>query len=165
MRYFEAFPLVQYSFDDSKQPILLTHILRRFSFQEKIKSIVAMWNAYTIREGEQPEDLAFRFYGDPNLHWVILLFNNVIDPMADWPMSSDVLEKEITRRYGTNELGVHHYEKDGRVVPGNVPGASLITNREFLTRTNDGLRQIKVPQKVHIRAIKEELERVLKETR
>ena len=40
-----------------------------------------------LRDGEKPEDIAFKWFGDAELHWVILMTNNVTDRYYEWPMN------------------------------------------------------------------------------
>jgi hypothetical protein len=35
-------------------------------------------------------------------HWVVLLFNNIIDPQFDWPLKSDTLIDYIDKKYTAN---------------------------------------------------------------
>ena len=46
-----------------------------------------LFDKYDVKEGEKPEDVAFKWFGDPELHWVILMTNNVTDRYYDWPMN------------------------------------------------------------------------------
>lgn len=67
-----------------------------------------VYQKYTIADGETPEGLAERFYGDANLYWTILVANDLIDPLTDWPVADDVFEEFVTLKYGSL-YGVHHY--------------------------------------------------------
>jgi hypothetical protein len=55
---------------------------------------------YSIKDGERPEHIAERVYGDPGYHWLILLTNNIIDPYHGWYMSGSALEDYIQKKYG-----------------------------------------------------------------
>jgi hypothetical protein len=55
---------------------------------------------YSIKDGERPEHIAERVYGDPGYHWLILLTNNIIDPYHGWYMSGSALEEYIQKKYG-----------------------------------------------------------------
>ena len=46
-----------------------------------------LFDKYDVKEGEKPEDVAFKWFGDPELHWVILMTNNVTDRYYGWPMN------------------------------------------------------------------------------
>ena len=51
-----------------------------------------------------------RYYGDPFYDWVILLTNNMIRGVYDWPLDSQTLQKSIESQYDTPYDTVHHYE-------------------------------------------------------
>jgi len=66
---------------------------------------------YTITGAPRPEQLANTLYGDPNLEWVLLLVNGVIDPWHGWIRQDDVVRAYADKKYadfgGAN--GIHHY--------------------------------------------------------
>ena len=161
-QFFENFPITYYRFSNTEEPILLTHILRRFKFKEYVKSLVSVWDAYLIRDGMSPDAVAYEIYNDPYLHWLILLFNDIVDPFTDWPMDQDVLTKYISKKY-SDINGIHHYQKNNRIVPSNVEGAEPVTNLEFEILVNDAKRKIRIPKIEHLKPIMDELEKVLKE--
>jgi hypothetical protein len=54
---------------------------------------------YEIQDGERPETLAHRVYDRADLHWVILMFNEIHDPTFEWPLSSAELESKLQAKY------------------------------------------------------------------
>lgn len=54
---------------------------------------------YEIQDGERPETLAHRIYDRSDLHWLILMFNELHDPTFEWPLSSAELESYISEKY------------------------------------------------------------------
>ncbi len=101
------------------------NIFRRVEVQEKLQKYSNEFESYFIREGERPEMLAHKMFGDAELDWVILLTNNIVDPYTDWPLDSITLRDMAMTKY-TNIDGVHHWEtkpiKNGdiEVVKGGV---------------------------------------------
>lgn len=162
MEFFDAFPITLYSFDNKSDPIIITHILRRITFKETVQNMVSEWEAYVVPDNETPEITALKFYGDTKYHWLILLFNNITDPFTEWVMDQNTLTKYINKKYSDPD-GIHHYEKNGRVVPSSATGATLVTNRQYETTVNEFHRRIRVPKKEHIGPILAELEQILKE--
>ena len=55
-----------------------------------------------------PEHLAHKLYGDAELHWIILLINNITDVYRDWPMSYTNFLRFVTDKYD-NPDAIHHY--------------------------------------------------------
>jgi len=90
--------------------VLLTNILTRSSFLREIMDNTSIWYDYQMKENETPEIIADKLYGDVNRHWIILMFNQVLDPFYSFPMSSPVLNTYITNKY-VNPYALHHYEQ------------------------------------------------------
>jgi len=127
MSYFKKFPRLEYTFDNGITSKIAVDILTRVGFKSKVKSTSEMFSSYDVEEGETPEVLADRYYGDPELHWVILIMNEIINPYYDWPISTRVLNKFIdgvkypgtalilTDKDGTGDIANVSYTKDDRI--------------------------------------------------
>ena len=79
MSYFSKFPTITYDMKGDRVRKLLPDILRRVKLRASIKSGGMLFDKYDVKEGEKPEDIAFKWFGDAELHWVILMTNNVTD--------------------------------------------------------------------------------------
>ena len=143
---------------------LLPDILRRVKLRSTIKSGGMLFDKYDVKEGEKPEDVAFKWFGDAELHWVILMTNNVTDRYYGWPMNQVQFAEFLTDKYGAgNEDAIHHYEvtRDSGRTTGQGPSdyshkvevnsdadnASSISNREYEEREQDKKRQIQLLDK------------------
>ena len=62
-------------------------------------SYTTTFDKYAVLEGETPEQLADKMYGDPFLDWVILITNNVINPLFDWPRTDNAVRKYCEKTY------------------------------------------------------------------
>jgi hypothetical protein len=108
--FFEKFPLFQYTLDDGASAQTLPDILRRIKISEELKKNNSFFDQYDIKDGETPEIVAQNWYGDSNLHWIILLSNDIIDPRFDWPMSYYNLVEFCKGKYGPENINkLHHY--------------------------------------------------------
>jgi hypothetical protein len=54
---------------------------------------------YQYQEQDKPEHIALKYYGDEELHWIILLTNNIFDVNFDFPMNSDIFPKYLENKY------------------------------------------------------------------
>ena len=79
MPYFQKFPLMAYSIDGTKNYKLVPDILRRVKLRANIRNGMFLFDNYDVKEGEKPEDIASKWFGAPQLHWVILMTNNITD--------------------------------------------------------------------------------------
>ena len=98
MSFFNRFPLLVYDVKNNNNYKLLPDILRRVKLRSVIRSSSMIFDTYDVKDGERPEDVAFKWFGDAELHWVILMTNNVTDRYYEWPMS-DAQFEEIGRAH------------------------------------------------------------------
>ena len=84
--YFEPFPTVLYDIKKNGKKVELTNLFLRYKIVEAFKNQKATYYNYNIKEGERPDTIAFKYYGDASLDWIILLTNNIIDPQFEWPL-------------------------------------------------------------------------------
>lgn len=99
-KFFKHYPRELYTLQDKPQALdSVTNICTRFSFEAAFKENASTYYEYEIKEGETPELLAHKLYGSSELHWIILLLNNIIDPYYDWPMSQNVFKKYLNIKY------------------------------------------------------------------
>jgi len=60
---------------------------------------------YTVKNGETPEIISYNYYGTVDYWWMVLLYNNIFDPLYEWPVSDTDLEqyvKDNTENYQIN---------------------------------------------------------------
>ena len=152
--YFEMFPLMPYDSLGDGNPKDVTNLLRRVKVRSKIRDNAAVFDTYIVKEGETPEMIADRLYNDVQLHWVVLIFNDIVDRYNQWPMTTGAFNKYVKDKY-TNIDAVHHYEVteasgdkllkiDVGTVNTDYPSATPITNYEYEIAEQDKLRQIKL---------------------
>jgi hypothetical protein len=115
--YFSYFAKTLYSLDDNPRDNFqyVTNILQRSKFLREITDNTAAYYPYQIKDNETAEIIADKLYGDSNRHWIVLLFNQILNPFYEFPMSSDVLDSYILDNYGYTSFAatniVHHYEQ------------------------------------------------------
>ena len=64
MAYFDRFPLMAYDVKGNEQYKLLPNILKRVKLRSGIRSGTLLFDNYDVTDGERPEDIAFKLYGD-----------------------------------------------------------------------------------------------------
>lgn len=109
MTYFSRFPLVPYTFDLGVSFQLSSDILRRISVSQETKENYSLFEEYTVKDGETPETVSFKFYNDPQYHWVILLINDIVDPRFEWPLTEKQLYNYANNKYGAAISDVRYY--------------------------------------------------------
>ena len=124
--YFSYFPKTFYKpIDEGSDFDIVTNVMARFKLQENLKTNTALYYTYKIQEEDTPEVLAYKVYGDPEKHWMILMFNDMIDPQYDWPLTDRALNLFVNSKYSSNantqsgqtglmwaRQNIHSYYKD-----------------------------------------------------
>jgi hypothetical protein len=99
-KYFNFFPTTPYTnSNDSSAYDTVTNIISRFGFEESLKQNSSIFYPYEIQDGDTPEMIASKYYGSPEKHWIVLMFNNIIDPQYDWPLDQRTLIKYVNDKY------------------------------------------------------------------
>ena len=177
--YFSKFPLMVYDIKGNKNFKLLPDILRRVKLRAGLASSRFVFDKYNVKDNENPEDVAFKYYGDAQYHWVVLMVNNVTDRYYGWPMDQAQFAEYLTDKYGAgSEDSVHHYElaqTSGKTtsideshmleVNSDTDGATTITNREYENRVQNDLRQIRLLDEKYLDAFIEEFFALIRKNR
>lgn len=162
--YFDKFPYTVYSLDDRESVQLIKDIFRRITLDESIKNNSSLFDEYDVREGETPERIADKYYGDTTYHWVVLHVNDIIDPRYDWPLTTYQLEQYVISKYGlANVQATHHWEdSSGNWVNSNYPSATAVSNFNYEEDINENKRRIKILKPKYLTALETEFDSKIK---
>ena len=145
--YFKEFPKFQYDFaygTDTKVSVV-QDITRNIRFRRDVLANVTLYDEYDIIDGETPEIIAEKIYGNAQYHWIIMLANDRHDYISDFPLPEYTLEKYIVDKYGAQRYATHHYENaDGFVVNSDAVGAVSVSNDDYERLLNESKRRIKI---------------------
>ena len=172
--YFDNFPTIIY--DSEKENVFkdVKNLLRRVGIRAKVKSNALLYDTYDVKNGETPEFLAFKLYGDAELHWVIMLVNDITDRYHDWPMTEAQFSQFVQDKYD-NVDGTHHYEIsqssgdtsikiDIGTDNTNYPSATLVTNYEYEQSQQDSKRKIRLLDPSFVADFVEEFKSLMNES-
>lgn len=98
MLYFDTLPKV-ITLDNNNNPTVATNLLARASILQNLINNPALFYKYDIQDGDTPEIVASKYYGNPYRYWLIMFANQLIDPQWQWPLSSQQFEAYITKKY------------------------------------------------------------------
>lgn len=102
-KYFNYFPKTFYTSDNNSSGVdSVTNIISRFAFEQQLKENSSAFYPYQIQDSDTPEIIADKYYDSPERHWIVLLFNDIIDPQFDWPLNTRVLINYIDAKYTAN---------------------------------------------------------------
>ena len=169
--YFSYLPRVQYKIDgvNANRKESVTDITRRFKIVQLINNREAVYYNYSVQEGDRPDIVAEKFYGNSKLDWIVLLPNEIHDRYFQWVMQQRDFEAFIRKKYGSlasAQAQVHHYEQilsssqvlnDGTVIPErrvivdettynslSINDRRLVTAYDEEDRRNESHREIKL---------------------
>lgn len=136
--FYRLFPKTLYSFDfKNDSPAVVTNIFSRLKFKSEIMDNTYAFYKYQLQDGDTPELVSYKEYGDPTYHWVICYVNNLLDPQFDFPLQSYALEKKILKQYNFNNISeayasIHHYELEVVQTLSEVNGPTTVTKNEHI---------------------------------
>ena len=156
--YFKNVPNFEYiNRDINNQEISnyvpVKNLFRRAKLREDIFQNLSFFEKYEIIGDERPDNIAYKFYGDSTLDWVVLLSNNILNVQTEWPLSQSAFDKLMLEKYETyNNFynGVHHYETietrdslNNVVLPGGIQMKNTWkTNGNFIEMSNSKISQV-----------------------
>ena len=100
--YFRSIPNINYDINGTAPNTFqkATNIMMRPKFKSAVIDEITQYYPYHIKDGERPDIVSFNTYGTVAYAYLILLFNDIYDPVFDWPLGSQQFESYITNKYG-----------------------------------------------------------------
>ena len=150
---------------------VVKNIFKRAVLRDDIFDEVTAFTKYSVQGDERPDQVAYQFYNDSGLDWVILATNNIVHVRDEWPMGNQDFLTYLNAKYTEAQLAnIHHYETkiirdssgtliqpEGKIVPagytvnfldnGVLRSESSLTSFSFLeheTNLNDAKRDINI---------------------
>ena len=150
---------------------VVKNIFKRAVVRDDIFNEITAFTKYSVVGDERPDQVAYQFYNDSGLDWVVLATNNIIHVRDEWPMGNQDFLTYLNGKYTEAELAnIHHYETkiirdssgtliqpEGKRVPagytvnfldnGTLRSESSLTSFSFLeheTDLNDAKRNINI---------------------
>ena len=114
--YFKQIPNFEYVNRLPNAPISdylkVKNLFKRGKLAKDIFEELTVFNQYDIQGDDRPDNVANIIYNDPDLDWVILLSNNIINIQSEWPLPQRDFDRYLLDKYETYEKlnDVHHYE-------------------------------------------------------
>jgi hypothetical protein len=105
--YFANLPLINY------RGSVLRDIMSNARLARDVLDNGLVFYPYTLQDGDLPTSVAFDYYGSVEFDWLVLLSNQMVDPVFDWIMSQSDFDNYIEANYGSITAAmstIHHYE-------------------------------------------------------
>ena len=88
----------------SGDTVRVKNLFRRVKVREDYFSSFVEFVKYKITGDERPDNVAEKIYGNPDLDWIVLVSNNIIDIKNEWPMTEYDLNVYLNDKYTQKEL-------------------------------------------------------------
>lgn len=102
-KFFNYFPKTIYTANTNVTGLdTVTNIIARFRFEESLKENSAAFYKYSVQDSDTPEIIAHKYYEHSERHWIVLMFNDIIDPQFDWPLKYENFINYVDSKYSAN---------------------------------------------------------------
>ena len=101
--YFRAIPSISYDIwgTEPRNYQSVTNIMKRVKFKPEVLEDISEYYPYIVRDGERPDIISYNQYDTVAFAYLIILINDVQDPIFDWPLSTQQFEQFIANKYGS----------------------------------------------------------------
>ena len=102
-KFFNYFPKTIYTANTAVGGLdTVTNIIARFGFEKTLKENSAAFYKYSVQDSDTPEIIAHKYYDNSERHWIVLMFNDIIDPQYDWPLRYENFINYVDKKYSAN---------------------------------------------------------------
>jgi hypothetical protein len=102
-KFFNYFPKTVYTANTKVGGLdTVTNIIARFGFEQRLKENSSAFYKYSVQESDTPEIIAHKYYENSERHWIVLMFNDIIDPQYDWPLKYENFINYVDKKYSAN---------------------------------------------------------------
>lgn len=129
MFYFDTLPKI-ITPDENGNPIILTNLITRAKLIEQLKNNPMLFYEYSIQEGDTPEIIAEKYYNDSYRYWIVLLSNEILNPIWGWPLSYNEFLLYIDAKYKTEAASAS-------MTPFEYTNTEIYDYKKIITITND----------------------------
>jgi hypothetical protein len=113
MKYFATLPYL-ITYDPQGNMVAAKNLLVRTSIIPQLLNNPALYYEYDIQEGDTPEVIATKYYGDPYRYWLVLFANQIFDAQWQWPLTYQRFNDYIVDKYGSTsaaQANTYQYQK------------------------------------------------------
>ena len=127
MAYFRFLPDIQYispfeSRQSNDEYVLAKNLFKRIKISDDGSGAAFLFNKYVIQEGERPDTVSAKVYGNSNYDWLVIVGAGIINQRDEWPLSSQELYEFSLNKYGNDLTAIKHYrttevkDSNGRLI-------------------------------------------------
>ena len=121
--YFRSIPSTSYDIwgTEPRNYQSVTNIMKRVKFKPEVLEDISEYYPYFVRDGERPDIISYNQYDTVAFAYLIILINDVQDPIFDWPLSTQQFEQFIANKYGSLDSAMTTTKNFYQIVRAEVP--------------------------------------------
>lgn len=179
MKHFVYYPKINYN---NKEVV---NIMVRAKIRDAILKNGALFYKYRLSDGDRPDIISSKYYGNSQYTWAIFYANDIVNPLTDWFKDGKDFISFMKSKYPSlmyAQTTIHHYEYtdpnsgktyeidkntfDNWTILNNAPNVqtrrtiSEVTIYQYEERLNDAKRNIVVLDKGFVFSIDNELSNI-----
>ena len=141
----------------------------RYRVKAEVLNSPGSYYFYRWEDGDRPDIIAQRYYGDYNMAWLVMLSAEVFDWVYEFPMSSKIFDLYLLDKYKVDDIYqlmsvTHHYE-DGKgyivdsesYIKSGHKNKKMVSIYDYESDLNESRRVIKLISKSYADGIQREL--------
>ena len=107
---------------------------------EYINSVTRV-DEYVVINGESPEVLAKRVYGNPFYNWTFFIANDIVNFYEQWPKSSSQLSDYVSNKYSNPQATKHYVTTEVKNTAGNIiiPAGKVVPSNYSVSYIDNGI--------------------------
>lgn len=166
----------------SNESILVCDTTKAVKIDSKYYNDPRYYFEYTLKDGDRFDLIAYRFYDDPDLWWLIVLFNQMFNVTDQYPVDDRLMNEYIAKYYWLDDPSQpnHYVDLDGNIVSplalkikykyNSIEEAisklklTPVLNYDLLRWENDQKRNIKLLHPDLIATVKKQLEQLFRQS-
>lgn len=124
---FKNYPKVKYDIEGlGLEYQTVTNILNRSKIRDYLKNNGSLFYEYTLQEGDNAEIIAYKYYKNVNMYWIVLMFNEIADARFDMGLGYKQFNSYVNAKYPgvtLNVTSVNGLIAKGARITGQTSGA------------------------------------------
>jgi hypothetical protein len=147
MAYFRFLPDIQYispfeSRQSNDEYVLAKNLFKRIKISDDGSGAAFLFNKYVIEEGERPDTVSAKVYGNSNYDWLVIVAAGIINQRDEWPLSSQELYEFSLNKYGNDLTAIKHYrttevkDSNGRLI---LPAGQVVDQNFTISNPDNPL--------------------------
>jgi len=115
-KYFKQFPNIKYTIATDLAGNTTDIEIKDYFHLMKVRLDIwaeeTLYYTHYVGNGERPDQVSYKEYGDEQYYWIVLQVNDIIDYHNEWPLSAHEFDDFIIKKYNSHRAAgeIAYYE-------------------------------------------------------